>query len=192
MRTPEQIEAARRNGGSRQEVRPYPRNALRAGSACGQGPKTPEGKRRSARNATTHGLLAKTIVLEGESATRFSNLLAGLIAEHQPRTTTEPGLVEAMAVNRWRQMRLWSMEKAGITYELHKQAAPNAELPDDPPTRTTLAMSAMNNDRSLETILRYEARFAAAQQRALRALDQLRLSRVRRGEPLIPSPVPMT
>jgi hypothetical protein len=170
MRTPAQIEASRRNG------------------AKSRGPKTAAGKRHSARNATSHGLLSKTVVLEGESATGFSNLLASLIAEHQPCTVTELGLVEVMAVNRWRQLRLWRLEKAGITHALDKQdpSSPDS-LPHNPARRATLAVGAMNIGRSLETLLRYEAGFARQHLRAIHALDQLRMNRVRRGEPLMPS-----
>jgi hypothetical protein len=179
MRTPDQIEASRRNG------------------AKSRGPVTPDGKLRSSRGRITHGLLAKTVVLHGESAARFSSLLAGLMAEHQPRTTTEISLVESMAVNRWRQIRLWGMETAGINCELHRQSAsplhPEGgaeDPPRDPATLTVRAMAAMNNDdRSLETILRYEARFGRQYDRALHALQQLRLTRARLGEPVIPSPL---
>jgi hypothetical protein len=179
MRTPGQIDASRRNG------------------AKSRGPVTPEGKLRASRSRITHGSLAKTVVLHGESAARFSNLLAGLMAEHQPRTTTEISLIETMAVNRWRQIRVWGMETAGINCELHRQCASplhaenSAEdLPRDPATLTVRAMAAMNNnDRSLETILRYEARFARQYDRALHALQQLRLNRIRLGEPVIPSPL---
>ena len=41
--------------------------ASRANGARSRGPKTPEGKARSARNSLNHGLLARAILLEGES-----------------------------------------------------------------------------------------------------------------------------
>jgi hypothetical protein len=82
MSSPSKIQSARANG---------------AGSL---GPVTPEGKQRSAQNATKHGLLCHTVVLEGESKDRFEELLASLTAEWQPRTATEAALVETMAVAR--------------------------------------------------------------------------------------------
>jgi hypothetical protein len=160
-RTPAQIEAARRNG------------------AKSRGPITAEGKLRSGRNAGAHGLLARTIVLAGESNAGFQTLLAGLEAEHQPRTPTEMGLVETMAVNRWRQLRIWGLEKAGLTRELAKQT----ESSDDNPTCTVLALHAMNQDnRAHDVLLRYDTRFTRAQDRAVRTLNKLRADRRALGE----------
>lgn len=160
-RTLAQIEASRRNG------------------AKSHGPITPEGKHRSSRNASTHGLLARTVLLEGESNSRFQSLLAGLLAEYQPRTPTEFGLVESMAINRWRQLRVWGLERAGLTHQLGKQP----ESAGDQPTRTFLAVHAMNQDhRSHDLLLRYEMRFSRAHDRALRTLTKLRADRQAFGE----------
>jgi hypothetical protein len=86
------------------------------------GPKTPEGKQRSARNATRHGLLARSVVLEGEVLDRFTALLDSLKTLFEPRNCVETALVENMAVARWRQLRLWGMERAGMAEEMEKQA----------------------------------------------------------------------
>ena len=86
------------------------------------GPKTPEGKHRSARNATRHGLLARSVVLEGEVLDRFTALLDSLKTLFEPRNCVETALVENMAVARWRQLRLWGMERAGMAEEMEKQA----------------------------------------------------------------------
>jgi hypothetical protein len=46
----------------------------------------------------------KAIILDGESAERFNALHDALIAEFEPQTPTECGLVETMVVCRWRLM----------------------------------------------------------------------------------------
>jgi hypothetical protein len=56
--------------------------ASRRNGAKSRGPKTPEGKARSAQNALKHGLRAqKHVVLPGESATEFAALEAALLQE---------------------------------------------------------------------------------------------------------------
>jgi len=50
--------------------------ASRANGARARGPVTPEGKRRSSQNAISHGLLARSIVLENESPEAFETLFS--------------------------------------------------------------------------------------------------------------------
>ncbi len=96
--------------------------ASRANGAKSRGPVTPEGKLNSSLNAITHGMLADTIVIKGESKDRFSGVLASLLEEFKPQTPFEASLIETMAVARWRQMRIWGMEQAGMQHEMRRQA----------------------------------------------------------------------
>jgi hypothetical protein len=152
--------------------------ANRANAAKSAGPTTPEGKRKASRNSVRHGMLARTIVLEGESFDRFTALLAALKEELQPQTGIECALVENMAVARWRQMRLWGMEKAGIAYEIEKQqsaAGSEDTMNRDAPTRAALAFRTLSDhSRSLELMNRYESRYDRQYCRALERLIQLR------------------
>ncbi len=82
-RTPAQAEAARRNG------------------AKSRGPKTEAGKAVSKYNAVKHGILARTLRPSPQSdwigAGDYDAVLAGLIDEYQPRTTSQYSLIELMA-----------------------------------------------------------------------------------------------
>jgi len=135
----------------------------RANAARSTGPITPEGKRKSSQNAVKHGLLARSVALEGEVLDRFTALLDSLIDLFEPRTCVEWALVENMAVARWRQMRLWGMEQAGMTEEMQKQAlrAGNEETANrDAPTRSAIAFRTLcDHSRSLDIFNRYETRF---------------------------------
>jgi hypothetical protein len=147
------------------------KQAARINGAKSRGAITPEGKLASSRNAMTHGLLSGTIVLNGESEERFNTLLADLHAELQPQTTVEMTLVENMAVARWRQMRIWGMEKAGMEHEMRAQAG---DATEDTATRCALAFRALSdNSRSLELINRYEARYDRQYLRAHHRFMQL-------------------
>ena len=103
MRSPKQIEASRANG------------------ALSKGPITPQGKAISSRNSLRDGLLARTVVLEAESTERFLALLEGYLLEFQPVTATEVSLVEALAVAKWRQLRVWGVQKSAIDRDMALQ-----------------------------------------------------------------------
>ena len=78
------------------------------------GPRTPIGKERSRRNAVKHGILARTVVLEGESHKKFVSLLQGLRGDFQPSGTLENLLVEKLASLAWRYRRMLVTERAEI------------------------------------------------------------------------------
>ena len=83
-------------------------DADRAASATprGRGPKTPEGKARSAMNARRHGLRARTFgILPGEEQAEWAEHLADLQAGYGPVDDTELKLVEAIAAAMWNEIR---------------------------------------------------------------------------------------
>jgi hypothetical protein len=80
----------------------------------GTGPRTQQGKERSKRNAVTHGIFSKAVVLKGESQAEFNALLNGLRNDRQPVGTMEELLVEKLAVLFWRNRRLLIAEGAEI------------------------------------------------------------------------------
>jgi hypothetical protein len=77
------------------------------------GPRTEMGKRRSSRNATRHGLFTK-FVIEGESLTGFRALVRALRDDLGVTGATAEILIEKLAVNLWRQARLYRAEGAEI------------------------------------------------------------------------------
>jgi hypothetical protein len=86
-------------------------DASKRNGARSRGPKTPAGKRRSSINATRHGLLAKCVVLDGESEPQFLLLLAQHQDKFAPRDDIEFGMIEDMAACYWRLRRAMAMEK---------------------------------------------------------------------------------
>jgi hypothetical protein len=139
-------------------------NASRANGSKSRGPVTPAGKLASSRNAITHGMLSDTVVLKAESQDRFLHLLSALLDEFQPQTPFEESLIENMAVARWRQMRIWGMEKASMEHQMRRQGEIPHSTGLDPSehaaTRAAVAFRTLSDDsRSLELINRYESRF---------------------------------
>ncbi|HEX6011686.1 MAG TPA: hypothetical protein VFY87_07770 [Geminicoccaceae bacterium] len=94
-RSPAQVEASRRNG------------------ARSRGPVTPEGKRRSSRNALKHGLAAlHHLVLADEDPGELEELTARLLAEIGPECELEARLVRRLAVAFWKGERAERVEVA--------------------------------------------------------------------------------
>ena len=78
------------------------------------GPRTQQGKQKSSRNATKHGVFSKVIILESESKAEYEELLAGLRETLQPEGALEELLVEKLATTVWRHRRLLLAESAEI------------------------------------------------------------------------------
>ena len=85
------------------------------------GPKTPEGKAVSSRNAMTHGLSARHLFIEGEDPREFEALRANLIEELEPATSLDAFLVEKIAADLWRLMRVPAFEAAMIDWIAYQQ-----------------------------------------------------------------------
>jgi hypothetical protein len=78
------------------------------------GPKTPEGKRRSSRNATTHGLYCRDLVLECESESVFLAMREEYVRRLNPQDALELSFVDRMAACQWKLNRILSNEKLAV------------------------------------------------------------------------------
>jgi hypothetical protein len=67
------------------------------------------------QNARTHGLLSRSLIVEGESQEEFSELLSLLADEFQPVGLVETALVERVGIALWRQRRLVQAESAEVS-----------------------------------------------------------------------------
>jgi hypothetical protein len=156
-------------------------NRINGAKSCG--PVTPEGKAASRRSLgnSRHGLLARTLVIEGESRDRFIELLVSLQEEFEPATPTECALVENMVAARWRQLRLWSVESASLQQELTSQAESNAHLA----TTTRAGIAYRSLSEHTERFNRYETRFDRQYDRAVERLFKLRVARQQKSKSTI-------
>jgi hypothetical protein len=164
----------------------------RANGAKSHGPKTPEGKEASSRNALKHGFTSRsTILLHCESPDEFKAFLAEHIAIHQPVTPPEHELVDQMAIARWRIRRFVCAETVLIDCEmLRKQVAVNKEFATtDADVHIAMAIKSLADEsRCLSLMSRYESRLQRAHDKAYTALRELQKSRV--SQPAAPTPAP--
>jgi hypothetical protein len=145
--------------------------ASRANGAKSRGPVTSAGKLRSARNNVERGLLARTVVLDGESLPRFHALMTSLQEELKPETTIENLLIHKMAAAHWRLMRVWGMERSCAAQGVRGSGSPQSP---DAPTRDALALG-----KSGAHLNEYEMRFDRQFTRALDRFERFRATRTR-------------
>jgi len=137
--------------------------ASRRNGAQSRGPKTPEGKARSAQNALKHGLRAQKFVVVGdEKAAAFAALEAALTDELAPDGALQGLLAGRIARAAWRLERAERIEA-----ELFVRHA-------DRDRNLGLAMIRDGNGtRAFDTLLRYRGSALAELWRALRLLKAL-------------------
>jgi hypothetical protein len=148
--------------------------ASRKNGAKSRGPKTSEGKARSAQNALRHGLRAqKYVVLPEEDAAEFAGLEAALIAELAPVGALQTVLARRVAVAAWRLARADRIEvELFARRSWGADANPGIALIRDG-----------NGSRSFETLLRYRGAAMAEFWRALKALKALQAEQAAERSP---------
>jgi hypothetical protein len=95
----------------------------RANAQHSTGPRSEAGKQRSALNALTHGLTARTAVLPSEDQAAYQHHCRQFENEYRPATPTETQLVHELADTSWRLNRIPLLE-AGLL-----SPAPSPESP---------------------------------------------------------------
>jgi hypothetical protein len=108
---------ARKRPVSERRIQANRRNALRS-----TGPKTARGKRAVSRNAITHGLLAREVVIAAgdgeESLEEFHAMVEGLSTYYEPVGVVEEWLVQTIATCWWRKARVLRAENGEIRRRL--------------------------------------------------------------------------
>jgi hypothetical protein len=86
--------------------------ANQANAQLSSGPKTPEGKAKSSRNALKTGLTGHTVLLPTDDAERYEAHLLSYADRFDPQTDRETELVQSLADCRWRVGRIYGLETA--------------------------------------------------------------------------------
>jgi hypothetical protein len=132
-----------------------------------RGPNTPEGKASSRQNALKHGLRAKLLplLLAGDDAAHFAELLAGLRRTYRPEDAAEAQLVEAIAVATRQEIKADRLEAEALAAMAGG---------DGRPVHGRMLLGASANRATLHTVLRYQSTASCAVGRAMRLFFQHR------------------
>ncbi len=156
--------------------------ASRKNGAKSRGPKTPDGKARSAQNALKHGLRAqKYVVLPDEDAAAFEALEAALMEELAPDGALQTVLARRVVAASWRLERAERIEAELFAHETYEMFDKAADL-------GLALIRDCNGAGAFDTLLRYRSGTLAELWRALRTLKALQAERVAQAG--IPAPAP--
>ena len=146
--------------------------ASRANGAQSRGPVTPQGKERSSLNALQHGLAARAVVVQGESADAFDATMDQFLLRFQPFDDVELSLVQEMAAAAWRLHRAWDIE--GRLFDRGIGPIPDPSSSE----QLTAAFCNIAVIPQFGLLHRYETRLHMIFQRALHSLTALQKARM--------------
>ena len=145
MATNKQIEANRRN------------------AQKSTGPRSLEGRARSARNALKDGYTAETVVLTLEEQPRFDRMHQDFTDQYQPITICEEQYLVEMVWARWRTHRIWNAEGVHLEVEINR-AKPT--LPPGASIHVQAGIVITDQIDKMDKFLRYEQRLTRQFNRA--------------------------
>jgi hypothetical protein len=159
--------------------------ANRANAEKSSGPRTEEGKAKSARNALKHGLLAERLLLDGEDPEAWAALRADYFARLHPRGEAEARLVDRIAQLAWRRERgpvaeaaAWRGYARGGWIVDKKERGQRRWDEDRDPVVAERATPIMNGVMSeLLRVTAYEGRLSRELQRLVAELETLQQRR---------------
>ena len=140
------------------------------------GPRTEEGKRRTALNAIKHGFRAKDPLIPGEDPDEFARHGAELNVELAPMSVVEQNLVEQLIDITWRLKRFGRIE-AVIINDLFDKAAEQEENQDKDGEQ--LLGNALSDSHVLNRLSRYEAQLPRPYHNTMKELREVQKRRRR-------------
>ena len=151
--------------------------ANRKNAQYSTGPRTVEGKRRTARNAVTHGLVSKNPLIPGEDPGDHEQLVLAYFEMFRPSNPCEHTLVHQMVDAEWRLRRVSRLETALVcsAFEDHRRLVDDYDGPGgDADTGYLLGKLMQNCTDEFIQFGRYETRLRRAFTQALKQLIELR------------------
>ena len=141
------------------------------------GPRTPEGKAKSAMNATRHGLTGRVVVLPSEDMNVYNAFCKELMADLAPETPLERQYAQTFCDTQWRLNRARSYEDSMLALG-HFEHADSLGI-EDPQALAALTAGKVfrENSKAFVNLSLYEQRLQRAQKEALRQLEELQTKR---------------
>ncbi len=147
---------------------------------AGGGPRTPEGKARSSRNAVKHGFAGANPVIYCEDQDAYNAHIDSYVARFKPADQPEADTVRRAAIAMWRLDRLYALEAIILNLEASYHAVPaSVILPHDAGafTRSAVAFRESAGDGAYDLCRRYIQAVTREFDRAIRTFYLLESKR---------------
>jgi hypothetical protein len=149
------------------------------------GPRTHEGKQRSAMNATRHGLTGRTIVMPYEDMDAYHVFCNELLESLAPETPVERQYAQAFCDTQWRLNRARSLEDAMLSLG-HFEEAGNIDVNHCQVHAALTAGRVFRDDsRSFVNLSLYEQRLQRTLEKSLKQLQTLQGERRVQNEAVV-------
>ncbi len=193
--TREELDRAQANLQRIAEIEGVPVSAINGGVSHSTGPRTPEGKARSSRNAVKHGLSSPNPVIGIEDRPAFDAMLEAYMRDWKPVGETETSYVKRAATAMWRYNRAVAYEAEILNLEIDSHSVPSAAILDPettgPVTRAAFAFrEAAAASPALGLCARYITSAARDYDRAINQLRALQADRRNREAEELPNELP--
>jgi hypothetical protein len=141
------------------------------------GPKTPEGKKRSAMNALRHGLSGRIVVLPTEDMAHYLKFSKEFVEDLFPATLLERELAQSIANGYWRLKRFQTVEESLLALGHYEGEGDFDAEHENIHAAFTAAKSLRTNHQAFATLSIYEQRIRRGMQNDLKQLKELQHER---------------
>lgn len=145
--------------------------ANRRNASLSTGPRSPDGKAMSSKNAVRHGLLGGELLLPDEDAEELERFRAGVLERLQPEDDVERFMADRVIANAWRLKRVYRIETEVLRRLKYEGTTVDFGV--------ALERDLHHGD-NLPKLARYESMLDRGLRRALHELERLQARR--RGE----------
>jgi hypothetical protein len=154
----------------------------RANAQHSTGPRTPEGKQRSALNALRHGLTGQTVVMPSDDLEAYRQHIQAFVDEYHPQGATETQLVQSLADAAWRLNRVAVLETNLLTHDIVYQDFPNHESTHEMREAIAIAAALDSHTRALSALSLHGQRLARQFEKTLALLKETQAARLKARE----------
>ncbi|HEY3838704.1 MAG TPA: hypothetical protein VGL72_19135 [Bryobacteraceae bacterium] len=152
--------------------------ANQANSQKSTGPRTEEGKKRSALNATRHGLTGQVVVLPNEDLEAFNVFTREIVASLKPEDAHEIKLAGIYAGTLWRIQRAAAAEDTMYTLGLMEDVAGNLKIENpEAHNAASYAKTFRGQSETFSRISLYTQRLVNQAEKLLKQLKEVQAER---------------